>query len=789
MKNCDNQSMNESLHSQTSIDSISRSIIPSIKFHLNLILESSKNANISLQQCLVLASHQNESRQMQIKQEEEKCRFLEEALQVLAREHYDLERSISKTIQQQQSNNSSSTIISPLSSTIVAANEMKFEGDLRSHNPNLTRSFACLSITSGTDIDEYYDAFDDEFEIEGPQNPTDLIDFDGRISNVNDFDENNQPCQSTNETIGNQLIANTANSVDESRKKTLTEFYTADENENDATINESISTLSPDDDANQNEELADRTIISESEEPLFRRDRLPAPMVPRDEVGLWSILKHCIGKELSKITFPVIFNEPLSFLQRMTEIFQYSHYLNVADQCDDIIERMENVCAFIVSAYSSNWLRLNKPFNPLLGETFQFEIPNSQTKIVFEQVSHHPPISAWHAESPHFILHGTSAPKLRFWGKSIEVKPDGFITLELKSRKEIYTWKSINCCVHNIIVGKLWFEQYGIIEVVNHSNQFKIVLNFKPAGWFGYDLNRFDGFIQNRSGERLKFLYGKWNDYLKSANIDDYQEYLRTNNNRFQIPDKPSSTTSCPIGNDQDQSASVTAKKMFSKLNSITRQLSKTSSLISNSIGFDSNNENEPLDVVNSQTTNTVDEKRCSSNSNRISDYDSHPESSSIINGNGDIPKSDSTHSLDINNSRILWKATPRPAHSSEYYHFNGFTFGLNELPPSSIVSSTTPTSSNANEMLSNLPRTDSRFRPDIRKLEQGDIDAAAAEKNRLEEKQREARRLQKKGKIKEFQPLWFRWETNPHTGQKDWLFTGEYWRQPSDWSNCLDIF
>ncbi|KPM09929.1 hypothetical protein QR98_0084750 [Sarcoptes scabiei] len=208
---------------------------------------------------------------MQIKQEEEKCRFLEEALQVLAREHYDLERSISKTIQQQQSNNSSSTIISPLSSTIVAANEMKFEGDLRSHNPNLTRSFACLSITSGTDIDEYYDAFDDEFEIEGPQNPTDLIDFDGRILNVNDFDENNQPCQSTNETIGNQLIANTANSVDESRKKTLTEFYTADENENDATINESISTLSPDDDANQNEELADRTIISESEEPLFRR--------------------------------------------------------------------------------------------------------------------------------------------------------------------------------------------------------------------------------------------------------------------------------------------------------------------------------------------------------------------------------------------------------------------------------------------------------------------------------------------------------------------------------------
>lgn len=73
---------------------------------------------------------------------------------------------------------------------------------------------------------------------------------------------------------------------------------------------------------------------------LFR-DRLPAMMVPRDEVGLWSILKHCMGKDLSKITIPVVFNEPLSFLQRMAEIFEYCNYLNIADQCDDVVERME----------------------------------------------------------------------------------------------------------------------------------------------------------------------------------------------------------------------------------------------------------------------------------------------------------------------------------------------------------------------------------------------------------------------------------------------------------------
>lgn len=42
------------------------------------------------------------------------------------------------------------------------------------------------------------------------------------------------------------------------------------------------------------------------------------------------------------------------------------------------------------------------------------------------------------------------------------------------------------------------------------------------------------------------------------------------------------------------------------------------------------------------------------------------------------------------------------------------------------------------------LCATDSRLRPDIRKLEEGDIEGAILEKNRLEEKQRDARRARK---------------------------------------------
>ena len=41
-----------------------------------------------------------------------------------------------------------------------------------------------------------------------------------------------------------------------------------------------------------------------------------------------SIMKNCIGKELTKIPMPVNFNEPLSTLQRLAEDFEYSSLLD-----------------------------------------------------------------------------------------------------------------------------------------------------------------------------------------------------------------------------------------------------------------------------------------------------------------------------------------------------------------------------------------------------------------------------------------------------------------------------
>jgi hypothetical protein len=447
-----------------------------------------------------------------------------------------------------------------------------------------------------------------------------------------------------------------------------------------------------------------------------KRSHLPSPMVSRNDVSLWSILKHCIGKELSKIAMPVVFNEPVSFLQRIAENGEYIHILKEADLCDDPVDRMELVCAFAVAALSSNWLRMNKPFNPILGETYELELKDQGFRIVCEQVSHHPPVSAYHGESEHYAIHGSVQPKLKFWGKSIEVRPDGYINVKLKRHNEVYTWRNVNCVVHNIIVGKLWFEQYGLMEIINHSNGMRASLNFKAAGWFGRDLHRVEGFITAKDkSSKLRFLYGKWTDYLKSATVEDYDDYMKENAQSFRVPDEPG----------QGQPAK---NKMFGKLNSLTRTLTGSS------------------------------------------DVPDNAEQEGTENGS-EIPKSDSSHSLDIPNSKLLWVVDPRPLYSAEYYNFTLYSMFLNQLDESTRE---------------RLAPTDSRLRPDVRCLEEGDIDAAAAEKNRLEEKQREARKLRKKQK-QEFSPLWFKSARNEFTKEDDWLYTGTYWNR--DYSLSEDIY
>lgn len=89
-----------------------------------------------------------------------------------------------------------------------------------------------------------------------------------------------------------------------------------------------------------------------------------------------------------------------------------------------------------------------------------------------EQVGHHPPVSAFHADSgdsdsPDFVFHGSVYPKPKFWGKSVEFQPKGTCSLELPKWNETYTWSNVNCVVH--IIGSMWMEHQGSGNLANFA--------------------------------------------------------------------------------------------------------------------------------------------------------------------------------------------------------------------------------------------------------------------------------------------------------------------------------
>mmetsp|Transcript_29776 Transcript_29776/g.29508 ORF Transcript_29776/g.29508 Transcript_29776/m.29508 type:complete len:151 (-) Transcript_29776:842-1294(-) len=84
------------------------------------------------------------------------------------------------------------------------------------------------------------------------------------------------------------------------------------------------------------------------------RDRLPHLRDPNEKINIWKVVKESIGKELSKISVPVYFNEPLSFIQRWAEDLTYNEILIRAADHPDPRFRLALVSSFAVTSYTTS---------------------------------------------------------------------------------------------------------------------------------------------------------------------------------------------------------------------------------------------------------------------------------------------------------------------------------------------------------------------------------------------------------------------------------------------------
>uniref|UniRef100_A0A4W2HUG8 Oxysterol-binding protein-related protein 3 n=1 Tax=Bos indicus x Bos taurus TaxID=30522 RepID=A0A4W2HUG8_BOBOX len=201
-----------------------------------------------------------------------------------------------------------------------------------------------------------------------------------------------------------------------------------------------------------------------------RRTCLPAPCPKSSNISLWNILRNNIGKDLSKVAMPVELNEPLNTLQRLCEELEYSELLDKAAQLPNALERM---------------------------------------------VSHHPPISACHAESANFVFWQDVRWKNKFWGKSMEIVPIGTTHVTLPAFGDHFEWNKVTSCIHNILSGQRWIEHYGEIVIKNlNDDSCHCKVNFIKAKYWSTNAHEIEGTVFDQSGKAVHRLFGKWHESI-----------------------------------------------------------------------------------------------------------------------------------------------------------------------------------------------------------------------------------------------------------------------------------
>ncbi|XP_040918193.1 oxysterol-binding protein-related protein 7-like isoform X1 [Toxotes jaculatrix] len=247
-----------------------------------------------------------------------------------------------------------------------------------------------------------------------------------------------------------------------------------------------------------------------------RRTTMPAPGTDNSHIGIMTILYNNIGKDLSRVSMPVALNEPLSLLQRLSEELEYSDLLDIANRIDDPYERMVYVAAFSISGYAwASWRYRYKPFNPVLGETYESHREDRGFHYISEQVSHHPPISACHAESENFTFWQDQRWKNKFWGKSVEIISSGLVNVTLPKYGDHYEWNKAVTCIHNVLSQQRWLEHYGEVVIRNTKSDIcTCKITFVKSRYWSSDnsKNEVQGVVLDQAGEVVHRFGGLWHE-------------------------------------------------------------------------------------------------------------------------------------------------------------------------------------------------------------------------------------------------------------------------------------
>ncbi|XP_072946711.1 oxysterol-binding protein-related protein 8 [Epargyreus clarus] len=236
----------------------------------------------------------------------------------------------------------------------------------------------------------------------------------------------------------------------------------------------------------------DAVYVEDPDREIGAAGELVEEVAEENKSLLWFLLKQVRpGMDLSKVVLPTFILEPRSFLDKLSDNYYHADLLAQAQHMDDPYERFKCVLRWYLSGLYRKPKGLKKPYNPVLGEAFRccWRHPDSQTYTYYvaEQVSHHPPISAFYISNRKegFVIEGSLLARSKFYGNSTSAILEGMARVRLPGRRETYVTTAPYAHCKGIVIGTLSMELGGKVHVICQETGYQADIEFKLRSFLG----------------------------------------------------------------------------------------------------------------------------------------------------------------------------------------------------------------------------------------------------------------------------------------------------------------
>ena len=261
-----------------------------------------------------------------------------------------------------------------------------------------------------------------------------------------------------------------------------------------------------------------------------------------------------LGMDLTKVVLPTFILEKRSTLEMYADFFSRPDlFCQITTQPSDK-ERMLQCVRWYIAAFQAGRRSqvAKKPYNPILGEIFRCyyncldsvckeiaedgPVPwafSDSISFIAEQVSHHPPISAFYAENvdKKMSLGGYIWTKSKFLGLSIGVDMVGQAVLMLLDHGEEYVFNFPTAYGRSILTVP-WMEIGGNVTISCAKTGCIANIEFLTKPFWGGKRNQLRAEIFG-CNEKKPFctLNGDWTNVIKATygpNPDDVKVFINT---------------------------------------------------------------------------------------------------------------------------------------------------------------------------------------------------------------------------------------------------------------------